>query len=68
MMDIENLIKKFGDLVALDNLALHVNEGEVFGFLGPNGAEKTTTVRMFCRVAVPYREVSSITLSLGTTL
>lgn len=46
MIEIENLTRKFGDLVAVDNLTLHVNEGEVFGFLGPNGAGKTTTVRM----------------------
>ncbi|MGA3059931.1 MAG: ATP-binding cassette domain-containing protein [Candidatus Bathyarchaeia archaeon] len=32
----------------MDNLTLHVNDGEVFGFLGPNGARKTTTVRMLC--------------------
>ncbi len=48
MIDTENLTKKFGDLIAVDNLTLHVNNGEVFGFLGPNGAGKTTTVRMLC--------------------
>src|SRR5271157_5814638 len=46
MIDIENLTKRFGDLTAVDNLTLHVDEGEVFGLLGPNGAGKTTTVRM----------------------
>jgi ABC-2 type transport system ATP-binding protein len=48
MIDIENLTKKFGSLTAVENLALHIDEGEVFGFLGPNGAGKTTTVRMLC--------------------
>ena len=48
MIDTEGLTKKFGDLTAVNNLALHVNDGEVFGFLGPNGAGKTTTVRMLC--------------------
>ena len=48
MIDIENLTKKFGDLTAVDNLTLHVEEGEVFGLLGPNGAGKTTTIRMLC--------------------
>jgi ABC-2 type transport system ATP-binding protein len=48
MMEIENLTKKFGDMVAVDNLTMNVKEGEVFGLLGPNGAGKTTTVRMLC--------------------
>jgi ABC-2 type transport system ATP-binding protein len=48
MIDTENLTRKFGDLTAVENLTLHVNEGEVFGFLGPNAAGKTTTVRMLC--------------------
>ena len=48
MIDAENLTKKFGNLTAVDNLTLHVDEGEIFGLLGPNGAGKTTTVRMLC--------------------
>ena len=48
MIDTEGLTKKFGDLTAVDNLTLHVDDGEVFGLLGPNGAGKTTVVRMLC--------------------
>jgi ABC-2 type transport system ATP-binding protein len=48
LIETENLTKKFGDLVAVDDVTLRVNDGEVFGFLGPNGAGKTTTVRMLC--------------------
>ncbi len=48
MIDAEGLTKKFGNLIAVDNLTLHVEEGEIFGLLGPNGAGKTTTVRMLC--------------------
>jgi ABC-2 type transport system ATP-binding protein len=48
LIDTENLTKKFGNLIAVENLTLHVDEGEVFGFLGPNGAGKTTTIRMLC--------------------
>jgi len=48
MIKIENLTKKYGNLTAVDNLSLQVEEGEVFGLLGPNGAGKTTTVRMLC--------------------
>jgi ABC-2 type transport system ATP-binding protein len=42
----QGLTKRFGGLVAVDNLALDVREGDLFGFLGPNGSGKTTTVRM----------------------
>jgi ABC-2 type transport system ATP-binding protein len=42
----EGLTKRFGGLVAVDNLDLDVREGDLFGFLGPNGSGKTTTVRM----------------------
>lgn len=42
----ENLIRRFGDNLAVNNLALEVHSGEVFGFLGHNGAGKTTTVRL----------------------
>ncbi len=48
MIETENLTRKFGDLTAVDNLTLRVDEGEVFGLLGPNGAGKTTTIRMLC--------------------
>jgi ABC-type multidrug transport system ATPase subunit len=42
----EGLTKRFGGLLAVDNLDLDVREGDLFGFLGPNGSGKTTTVRM----------------------
>ena len=42
----ENLVKKYGDLTAVDGISFEIREGECFGFLGPNGAGKTTTVRM----------------------
>src|SRR5512136_3022589 len=53
MIQTENLTKKFGDVLAVDQLALDVKEGEVFGFLGPNGAGKTTTVRMLTSLIGP---------------
>jgi ABC-2 type transport system ATP-binding protein len=48
LIETENLTRKFGTLTAVENLTLQVNKGEVFGFLGPNAAGKTTTVRMLC--------------------
>ena len=44
MVEIDNLVKRYGDLVALDHLNLQIHEGEVFGFLGPNGSGKTTAI------------------------
>jgi ABC-2 type transport system ATP-binding protein len=48
LIEAEALTRKFGDLVAVDQVTFSVKEGEIFGFLGPNGAGKTTTVRMLC--------------------
>jgi ABC-2 type transport system ATP-binding protein len=46
VIETRNLIRKFGDVTAVDGLTLTIAEGEVFGLLGPNGAGKTTTIRM----------------------
>ena len=46
MIRTQGLTKRFGGLVAVDGLDLDVREGDLFGFLGPNGSGKTTTVRM----------------------
>jgi ABC-2 type transport system ATP-binding protein len=48
-----DLMKKFGDLVAVDKLNISVEKGEVFGLLGPNGAGKTTTISMLCTILKP---------------
>lgn len=50
---IENLVKRFGDFVAVDNVSLRVSKGEIFGFLGPNGAGKSTTIRILCGLLGP---------------
>src|SRR5437763_12325454 len=50
---IENLLKKFGDFVAVDHINLTTRTGEIFGFLGPNGAGKSTTIRMLCGLLTP---------------
>ena len=44
MVKIENLVKRYGDLIALDHLNLEIHEGEIFGLLGPNGSGKTTAI------------------------
>ncbi|HEY5258787.1 MAG TPA: ABC transporter ATP-binding protein [Candidatus Baltobacteraceae bacterium] len=43
-IEVEHLVKRYGDLVAVDDLSLRVQAGDFFGFLGPNGAGKTTTI------------------------
>jgi ABC-2 type transport system ATP-binding protein len=52
-IDAEGLTKSFGNLVAVKNLSLQVPKGEIFGFLGPNGSGKTTTIRMLCGLLTP---------------
>ena len=46
MIHARGLVKRFGELVAVDGIDLDVRRGEAFGFLGPNGAGKTTTIKM----------------------
>ena len=53
MIRAKGLTRKFGELVAVEDLDLEVREGEVFGFLGPNGAGKTTTVRILAALLAP---------------
>lgn len=49
----EGLTKKFGSFVAVDHISFEVNKGEIFGFLGANGAGKTTAMRMLCGLSHP---------------
>ena len=49
----ENITKVFGDFTAVDHISFEVEKGEIFGFLGANGAGKTTAMRMFCGLSVP---------------
>ena len=48
-----NLTKKFGNFTAVDNITFEVGKGEIFGFLGANGAGKTTAIRMLCGLSFP---------------
>ncbi|MCD4683839.1 MAG: ABC transporter ATP-binding protein [Bacteroidales bacterium] len=53
IIKVQDLVKKFGDFVANDHLTFDVYEGEIFGFLGANGAGKTTAIRILCGLSAP---------------
>jgi len=53
LIETRNLVKKYGDKVAVNDVSFSVNGGEVFGFLGPNGAGKTTTIKMIVGLLQP---------------
>ena len=59
-MEVSGLTKRFGELVAVDRLSFRVKKGELFGFLGPNAAGKTTTIRMLTGVIKPDKGTASI--------
>lgn len=72
-----NLTKRFGDFTAVDHISFEVEKGEIFGFLGANGAGKTTAMRMLCGLSMPssgkatvagfdvYKENEKIKRSIG---
>jgi len=53
IITVEELVKSFNGLVAVDKVSFEVSTGEIFGFLGPNGAGKTTTINMLCTLLKP---------------
>jgi ABC-2 type transport system ATP-binding protein len=50
---VENLTKKFGNFIAVNNISFSIKKGEIFGFLGANGAGKTTAMKMMCGLLLP---------------
>ncbi|BBD44398.1 putative multidrug ABC transporter ATP-binding protein YbhF [anaerobic digester metagenome] len=53
VIEVFNLTKKFGNFTAVDRISFDVKEGEIFGFLGANGAGKTTAMQMLCGISMP---------------
>ena len=53
MLQISHLYKNYGKFLAVNDLNLHVPQGDLFGFAGPNGVGKTTTIRMVCGLMPP---------------
>jgi ABC-2 type transport system ATP-binding protein len=56
----KDLSKKFGSFTAVDNISFEVKAGEIFGFLGANGAGKTTAMRMFCGLSIPTSGAATV--------
>ncbi|RUM97127.1 ABC transporter ATP-binding protein [Pseudaminobacter arsenicus] len=52
-IEVRNLVKRFGDKTVVDHVTMSVAEGEIVGFLGPNGSGKTTTIRIMCGLLTP---------------
>ncbi|MEO6831284.1 MAG: ABC transporter ATP-binding protein [Chitinophagaceae bacterium] len=77
VISVEELSKKFGDFVAVNAISFEVKKGEIFGFLGANGAGKTTAIRMLCGLSKPssgkgtiagfdiYKQTESIKKNIG---
>ena len=57
---VNNLTKRFGNFTAVDNISFEVKKGEIFGFLGANGAGKTTAMRMLCGLSRPSSGEASV--------
>lgn len=53
VIDVEGLTKRFGDKTVVDHFSMQVKRGQIYGFLGPNGSGKTTTIRMLCGLLTP---------------
>ena len=77
VIEADGLTKQFGSFVATDHITFKVREGEIFGFLGANGAGKTTAMRMLCGLSRPtdgrarvagfdvYREAEQVKRNIG---
>lgn len=60
ILKIENFSKRYGDVLAVNDLSLHLKKGEVYGFLGPNGAGKTTTIKAILNFVSPSNGTISV--------
>jgi len=54
-IEVNNLVKKFDNFTAVDNISFKIKKGNIFGFLGPNGSGKSTTIRILCGVLKPTK-------------
>ena len=64
MIKVQNLTKRFGSILAVDDIAFEVKQGEVLGFLGPNGAGKSTTMKMLTCFLQPTMGTAEIDVAI----
>src|SRR6202044_2592409 len=60
MIELEHVVKQYGQKTAVNDLSLRIEPGELFAFLGPNGAGKTTTIKMLCGLLFPTTGTVSV--------
>lgn len=60
MLEVRNLVKKYGEKLAVDDISFDIQEGEIFSLLGPNGAGKTTTISILSTLFSPSAGDASI--------
>lgn len=63
VIDVRGLTKRFGDKTVVDHFDIAVPKGAIYGFLGPNGSGKTTTIRMLCGLLLPDEGRGSVSAS-----
>ena len=64
-ISVQGLTKRFGDVLAVDQLNFEIDQGTVAGFLGPNGAGKTTTLRMLLGLVAPTSGTATVPWSIS---
>jgi len=60
VIEVDNLVKRFGSFTAVNHITFAVEQGEIFGFLGANGAGKTTAMRMLCGLSIPTEGAGTV--------
>lgn len=60
VIEVNNLVKRFGNFTAVNDISFNVEQGEIFGFLGANGAGKTTAMRMLCGLSIPTEGTGTV--------
>ena len=66
MIEVNNLVKRYGNHTAVDHLSFKIEKGKIYGFLGPNGAGKSTTMNMITGYIASTKEPSKLTDTISS--